>query len=367
MVESPFPGIKNPALAWLVLLAICTSISSCNTKQEDPPPNIILILADDLGYGELGSYGQQIIETPNIDKLAETGMRFTQHYSGAPVCAPARCILLTGKHAGHAYIRGNDEWGSRGPVWNYDSMFVDPNLEGQRPLPDTEVTIGQLLQGKGYSTALIGKWGLGGPLTESVPNTRGFDFFYGYNCQRQAHTYYPLHLWRNQEKVLLANDNVAPRTGLEEGADPHDPASYSRFTLTDYTPNLMMKEVEEFVEANSTNPFFLYYATPVPHLPLQAESKWLKYYQEKLGEEEPYIGNKGYFPHQTPRAAYAAMISHLDEQVGQIVQKLKEERLYENTLIIFTSDNGATFAGGADTEFFNSNRPFGSEYGRGKG
>jgi arylsulfatase len=359
----------NTTRTLLLALALVTwSFSSCTTEEvTEKPPNIVLILADDLGYGDLGSYGQQIIETPNIDRLAETGMRFTQHYTGAPVCAPARCILLTGKHAGHAYIRGNDEWGSRGAVWNYDSMFVDPNLEGQRPLPESETTIAQVLQQSGYTTGIVGKWGLGGPLTESVPNTRGFDFFYGYNCQRQAHTYYPLHLWKNQEKVLLTNENVAPRTGLAEDADPNDSASYTRFTLNDYTPDLMMTEVQGFIEDNAAKPFFLYYATPVPHLPLQADSKWLEYYKEKLGDEEPYIGDKGYFPHQNPRAAYAAMISHLDEQVGQIVQQLKDLDIYDNTLIVFTSDNGATYTGGADTQYFRSNGDFGAEYGKGKG
>lgn len=357
-----------PFLSFALLISSCGPNAERDVERESIQlPNIVLILADDLGYGELGSYGQEIIETPNIDKLAETGMRFTQHYSGAPVCAPARCMLLTGQHSGHAFVRGNDEWGSRGAVWNYDSMFVNPNLEGQRPLPDSIATIAQLLQTKGYKTALVGKWGLGGPLTNSIPNTRGFDFFYGYNCQRQAHTYFPLHLWRNREKVLLNNDNVAPNTKLEEGADPYDPSSYSKFSLNDYSPDLMMDEVENFINENSDNPFFLYYATPIPHVPLQSDSLWLKYYKEKLGEEEPYIGDKGYFPNRTPRATYAAMISHLDEQVGQIIQQLKDQGVFDNTLIIFTSDNGASYAGGADTQYFNSNRPFGSEYGRGKG
>jgi len=164
-------------------------------KKITKKPNIIFILADDLGYGELGCYGQEKIETPNIDKLAKNGMRFTQHYAGAPVCAPSRCVLMTGKHTGHAYIRGNDEWRERGDVWDYAKAVEDPNLEGQRPIPAETVTIGKLLQKVGYKTAIIGKWGLGGPLTDGIPNKQGFDFFFGYNCQRQAHTYYPRHLW----------------------------------------------------------------------------------------------------------------------------------------------------------------------------
>lgn len=359
--------IQNRIFQVVALLVLLMTSCSQKDQQETSPPNIILILADDLGYGDLGCYGQEIIETPNIDRLAETGMRFTQHYSASPVCAPARCMLLTGKHSGHAYIRGNDEWGSRGPVWNYDSMFVNPYLEGQRPLPDSEITFAQLLQKKGYRTGMVGKWGLGGPMTNSIPNTKGFDFYYGYNCQRQAHTYYPLHLWKNREKVLLNNENVPPHTPLAEDADPNDPASYEKFTLNDYAPNLMFREVQGFIERNATSPFFMYFATTVPHLALQADQKWLDYYKEKLGPEEPYIGDKGYFPQQYPHAAYAAMISHLDEQVGMLVDQLKDLGIYENTLIIFTSDNGATYTGGADTQYFKSNGIFGAEYGRGKG
>ena len=156
---------------------------SCNQKNEvKPPPNIIYILADDLGYGELGVYGQTKIKTPNIDALAKNGMLFTQHYSGAPVCAPARYVFVTGKHAGHSHIRGNDEWGSRGEVWNYEKAFRDPNLEGQRPIKKNTPTIGNQLKNAGYATSIIGKWGLGAPLTEGIPNLKGFDYFYGYNC-----------------------------------------------------------------------------------------------------------------------------------------------------------------------------------------
>jgi arylsulfatase A-like enzyme len=174
-----------------LLMGSCTS----NQKgQEKTKPNIIFIMADDLGYGDLGCYGQELIETPNIDALASAGMKFTQHYSGSPVCAPSRCVLLTGKHSGHAYIRGNDEWGVRGEVWDYRAMIADSTLEGQRPLPANTISIGTLLQDAGYRTGMIGKWGLGAPHTEGIPNRQGFDFFCGYNCQRQAHTYYPVHL-----------------------------------------------------------------------------------------------------------------------------------------------------------------------------
>ena len=356
----------------LFSLGLLIFAPSCSPGTDEPgsgerPPNIVYILADDLGYGELGCYGQRIIETPNIDALAAGGMRFTQHYSGAPVCAPARCVLMTGMHSGHAHIRGNDEWGSRGAVWDYLAMFNDPRLEGQRPIPDSVVTVAERLQAGGYRTAIIGKWGLGASGTEGVPNRQGFDFFYGYNCQRQAHTYYPLHLWKNGERVMLRNDTVPPRTKLAEGADPDDPASFARFRLTDYAPDLMQQEALGFIEANRESPFFLYYATPLPHLPLQAPERWVDHYREKLGREAPYLGVEGYFPNRCPRASYAAMISYLDEQVGQIMRKLKELGLDENTLIIFSSDNGPTYTGGADTPFFDSGGPFKCEAGWGKG
>lgn len=357
-------NIKNIGI---ILLSI-HFLSACSEKEnQQKPPNIIYILADDLGYGELGSYGQQIIETPNLDALADSGMRFTQHYTGAPVCAPARCILMTGQHAGHAHVRGNDEWRDRGEVWDYDAMFENPFLEGQRPLPDSIITLGEILQDAGYKTAIVGKWGLGAPTTEGVPNKQGFDFFYGYNCQRQAHTLYPRHLWKNEERDLLDNKNIAPHTKLDSLADPNDPASYADFQLNDYAPTKMQEEALNFVQENQEQPFFLYYATPIPHLPLQAPQKWVDYYRKKLGEETPYVGDKGYFPTQYPKATYAAMISYLDEQIGELVAQLKSLGVYENTLIIFSSDNGPTYTGGADTQFFDSAKPFKTEYGWGKG
>lgn len=347
----------------LILVVTILQLQSVYSEK----PNIVYILADDLGYNELGCYGQDTIETPNIDALAASGIRFTQHYSGSPVCAPSRCVLMTGKHTGHAYIRGNDEWGERGDTWNFAKAVEDPNLEGQRPLPVGTKTIGTLLQGVGYKTAIVGKWGLGAPLTNSIPTKMGFDFFYGYNCQRQAHTFYPKHLWKNEEKDWLDNELVVPGTKLAEGADPNDPASYSKYRLSEYAPELMLEEALGFVRENKESPFFLYFASPIPHVPLQAPESWVEYYQEKLGPEDPYLGNKGYFPNRTPRATYAAMVSYLDEQVGDIVSELKELGLYENTLILFSSDNGPTYNGGSDSAYFESASPFKSEYGWAKG
>ncbi|MGB5170828.1 MAG: arylsulfatase [Eudoraea sp.] len=358
------------------LLMIATVLISCRDKEVSPQsisekqkPNIIYILADDLGYADIGAYGQMKIETPNIDALAKSGMLFTQHYTSAPVCAPARFMLLTGKHAGHAYIRSNSEWKERGDVWNYRAMAKDSTLEGQGPMPESTVTMADHFKKVGYATGIIGKWGLGAPHTQSIPNEMGFDFFYGYNCQRQAHTYYPLHLYKNRNRVLLQNDTIAPNTPFPEGADPKDPKSYANFSLTDYAPDLMFKELTNFVYANKEQPFFLYWATPIPHVALQAPQRWVDYYKNKFGEEEPYLsgGNNGYFSHMNPHAAYAAMISYLDENIGKLVQQLKDEGIYENTLIVFTSDNGPSYAGGADPVYFESAKPFDGDYGRGKG
>ena len=182
-----------------VILMAIFGLNSCTPSKtlKETRPNIIYILADDLGYGELGAYGQLKIETPNIDALAASGMKFTQHYSSAPVCAPARYMLLTGQHSGHAFIRGNDEMRSRGKVWDYHEMVKDSTLEGQRPMPENTKTLAHYLKSAGYQTAMVGKWGLGSPDSHSVPTKMGFDYFYGYNCQRIAHTFYPTHLYVN--------------------------------------------------------------------------------------------------------------------------------------------------------------------------
>ena len=354
---------------FILTFLFLTVLPSCKNQNADNSgkPNIIFIMADDLGYGELGSYGQKKIETPNIDKLAENGMIFTQHYSGAPVCAPSRCILLTGLHSGHAQIRGNDEWAERGAVWDYREMIKHPELEGQRPIREGTVTIESLLKGGGYTTAAVGKWGLGAPGTEGVPEKQGFDLFYGYNCQRQAHTFFPVHLWKNSERVFLNNDTVAPGTKLRPGADPLDIDSYSDFWLTDYSPDLMFNEIQNFVVENQENPFFLYWATTIPHAAIQAPPEWVDYYVEKFGDEDPYTGDKGYFPNRYPHAAYAGMVSYLDNQVGLLIQQLKDLGIYENTVIFFTSDNGPTYNGGTDSEWFNSAGPFREGYGLTKG
>jgi arylsulfatase A-like enzyme len=349
------------------LLVHCKSRGDQLLKNNEDKPNIIYILADDLGYGDIGAYGQTKIETPNIDRLAASGMMFTQHYCGAPVSAPSRCVMLTGKHTGHSQVRGNDEWADRGDVWNYRAMIADSTLEGQRPLEAGTVTIASLLHSAGYTTGMVGKWGLGAPQTESIPTKMGFDYFFGINCQRMAHTYYPVFLYENERRYHLDNDTVAPNTLLDNNADPSDPSSYSAYNLKEYAPDIMFSKLTDFVHSNKDNPFFLYWATPIPHAALQAPQKWIDYYVNKFGDEKPYLGDKGYFPHRYPHAAYAAMISYLDDQVGNLVSQLKELGIYENTLIIFTSDNGPTYNGGTDSPWFRSGGPFRCEQGYAKG
>ena len=363
--------LLKQSLFGISLMGGVMGLSQCATQAkkeaQKKKPNIIYILADDLGYGEVGCFGQKLIETPNIDKLATQGVKFTQHYSGSPVCGPSRCVLMTGKHSGHAYIRGNDEWASRGKVWDYRAMIADSTLEGQRPLPANTQTVARLLQGVGYTTGIVGKWGLGAPHTDGIPNKQGFDFFCGYNCQRQAHNYYPKHLYLNEKRIYLDNEVVVPGTKLDKGADPKDLASYAKYTQKQYSPDVMFEQLMGFVEKNQNEPFFLYWANPMPHVPIQAPQRWVDHYVKKFGDEQPYIGKKGYFPQRYPHAGYAAMISYMDEQVGILVDKLKELGLYENTLIVFTSDNGPTYNGGSDSPWFNSGGLFRSEMGWGKG
>ena len=357
--------LKFNKLFYLLLL-LCF-LNNCSNKENKVSPNIIYILADDLGYGEVGYNGQEIIKTPNIDLLATNGMVFTQHYSGAPVCAPARYSLITGKHMGHSYIRGNDEWRERGEVWDYVKAFSDTSLQGQRPIPENTVTIGKLLQKAGYTTGMFGKWGLGAPETVGVPNLQGFDAFYGYNCQRQAHNLYPSHLWENETKVFLENDLISPTTKLNPEDNPMDESSYSIFTQKEYAPDKIHQKALSFLENNKDNSFFLFYASPLPHLPLQAPVESVNTYREILDDPNPYLGNQGYFPNRFPKATYAAMITHLDNQIGELIKKLKEIGQYENTIIVFSSDNGPTYLGGVDFSFFDSSKPFSNGYGKTKG
>ncbi len=302
-------------------------------------PNIVFLLADDLGYGDLGAFGQTKIRTPNLDKLAADGVRLTRHYSGNAVCAPSRCVLMTGKHPGHAYIRDNRE--------------LQP--EGQVPIGAGESTLAQLLQRSGYATGAFGKWGLGGPGSEGEPLKKGFDRFYGYNCQRVAHSFYPTSLWDNATRVVLNNPPFPAHQKLPPGADTNSPATYAGFIGQDYAPDRITAESLRFIDAHAAKPFFLFYPTTVPHLALQVPEDSLAEYAGKF-PEAPYLGDRSYLPHRTPRAAYAAMVTRMDRDIGRLLDALKRHGLEENTIVVFSSDNGPLYGqlGGTDTDFFNS-------------
>lgn len=363
--------MKKIFLLIFTLIISFAQVWAQSARQNDVKnnrPNIIYVLADDLGYGDIGPFGQKKIETPNIDKLAKEGMIFTQHYA-EPVCAPSRYGIMTGRNPGHSYIRGNDEWAERGNVWSYKAMEANPALEGQLPIPDSTITIAKILKKAGYKTALIGKWGLGGPFTTGIPNNQGFDFFYGFLCQREDHNYYAGHLWVNTMRVPLNNKVVNPAIRFPKNLDPSDPKNYAVYSQHDYSPDFMIKEALKFIRENKNHPFFLYYPSPLPHASLQVppDSKWVNYYLKKFGtNEKPYLGGN-YVPVRYPHVIRAAMVSILDEQVGEIVKELKELGIYKNTIIIFTGDNGTTYEGGTDGPWYDSGGPFKSAYGWGKG
>lgn len=313
----------------------------CHQVYAQKSPNIIYIYADDLGYGELGSYGQQKIKTPYLDRMAAEGMRFTQHYTGTPVCAPARCMLLTGKHGGHSYIRGNYELGG----------FADSAERGQLPLADKEFTVAELLKQKSYTTGIIGKWGLGMAESEGSPLKQGFDYFYGYLDQKQAHNFYPTHLWKNDNWDTLSQSYINVHKPLDPATATEKDFEY--FKGVDYAPEKMTSKALLFIEQNKTNPFFLYLPYTIPHASLQAPDEWVKKYIGKF-DEKPYYGQNGYASTLYPLSTYAAMISYLDAQVGIVMRKIKDLGLDNNTIIMFSSDNGTTFNGGVDAKFFNS-------------
>jgi arylsulfatase A-like enzyme len=310
---------RRDFLKYAGLATVGSVMGSCvNAEQKQvragKKPNIIYILADDLGYGDLSCYGQEKFRTPSLDKMAAEGMRFTQHYSGSTVCAPSRCALMTGLHTGHAQVRGNRE--------------VKP--EGQASMKADTVAIPTLLKQAGYVCGMFGKWGLGAPSSASDP-MEFFDEFYGYNCQREAHTYYPGHLWHNRKKIEL------------------DGKTYSH--------DLIMDAAKKFIRANKDRPFFCYMPVTIPHAAMHApkdlHDKYRKVFPEFEGKVGKYSGPKV----NNPIAAFAAMVEHLDNGVGEVLELLKETGIDDNTLVMFTSDNGPHKEGGHDPKFFNSNGP----------
>ena len=330
-------------MARSLLLALALFGSVTLTEGASRPPNVIFVIADDLGWGDLGCYGQKLIKTPNLDRIASEGMRFTHMYAGNAVCAPSRCVLATGKHPGHAAIRNNREY----------------KPEGQQPIPDSEITIFEAFKSAGYTTGGFGKWGLGGPGSSGEPLKQGIDRWYGYNCQAKAHTFYPNYLWDNDQKVILNDPEVPGHGTLSDTEDGTDPATYKRFTGKNYSADLINNAARQFVRDHKDHPFFCFIPTTVPHLALQVPEDSLQEYLGKLGDDPPYQGGRGYLPHFAPHAAYAAMITRMDKEIGRLMDLVKELGLDEQTIFVFTSDNGAlngTHQGlsGTDAKFFNS-------------
>lgn len=291
-------------------------VSCTNSEKVNETPNVIFILADDLGYGDLGCYGQQIIKTPNIDNMAKEGMQFMQHYAGCTVSAPSRCALMTGKNTGHTFVRGNMG------VKAQDGRTYDTAL------PSSEVTLAELFKQKNYATACIGKWGLGAPNTEGHPNNQGFDYFFGYLGQAHAHSYFPKFIHENSTEITLDGEQ--------------------------YSHDLVEQKAIKYITENKDNPFFLYLTFTLPHAELKLPEKYMESHVGKY-PEKPFISNGGsYSTQMTPHAAFASMVERLDSSVGTINSLLKELGIDENTIVIFSSDNGAHAEGGADPEFFNS-------------
>jgi arylsulfatase A len=304
----------------------CISVFACllfSSVLFGQQPNIIFIFADDLGYGELGCYGQQKIETPNLDALAKKGKKFTSFYAGTSVCAPSRASLMTGLHTGHTAVRGNKQFPP----------------EGQTPLPEATKTFANYLQQNGYATAAFGKWGLGFHQNSGDPNKKGFDLFYGYNDQSQAHDYYPIYLWKNQEKIDLAMNKISDSI---------------------YSAALIQQQALQYIQQAQDKPFFLYLSYTLPHGDVIGPHDSLyQYYKQKFNEAPLNGAALKTRPHNMksepyPHAQFAAMIGRLDRYVGDIVKAINEKGLAENTLIIFTSDNGPHRENGGDPEFFNS-------------
>ncbi len=316
MLRNPHQNIVIRVLIAAALMLPWTAGASDTQAATDEKPNIIFILADDLGYGDLGSYGQQRIRTPHLDKMAAQGMRFTQAYAGSTVCAPSRCVLMTGLHTGHAYIRGN----------------------GRLPLRPEDQTVAQVLKDAGYQTALIGKWGLGDAGTTGHPNQKGFDYFFGYLDQGHAHNYYPTHLWRDEERVPLANS--------VPNEDAHGAGVAN--VKSQYSHDLIAQEALDYIDRAKDGPFFLYLAFTIPHANNEARNRGME-----VPDYGPYAAER--WP--DPQKGLAAMITRMDGDIGRLFEKLREHGLDEKTIVFFSSDNGPHAEGGNDPKFFNSSGP----------
>lgn len=314
--------------SWTASAVFLYSIAAAVLSAADRP-NIVFVLADDLGYGDLGCFGQKTLATPNLDRMASEGMRFTRHYSGSTVCAPSRCVLMTGLHTGHCSVRGN----------------------GPALMKDGDVTVAEVLKEAGYTTGCFGKWGVGNPPPRDDPNRQGFDEFYGYVNMYHAHNFYPPFLIRNGKIERLGNvtKEFWLKDGREEGG-PKEGAGVAK-VKRDYAPDLIADEALEFIEANRDGPFFLYHALNVPHANNEGGSDR----EQQDGMEVPDYGDFAAKDWPNPEKGFASMIRNIDRDVGRILDKLRELKIAENTLVIFSSDNGPHQEGRHQMEYFNSN------------
>ncbi|OYW28813.1 MAG: N-acetylgalactosamine-6-sulfatase, partial [Chthoniobacter sp. 12-60-6] len=329
-----WPEIYSRSMLRRQFLSLAPALAAPARKA----PNIIWIMADDMAWADAGCYGQKIIQTPHIDSIARDGIRCTDAYAGCTVCAPSRSVLMTGLHGGHTAVRSNP-----GGVYILDS----------------DTTIGEVLRPAGYRSGCFGKWGLGGPGSTGEPLKQGFDRWFGYNCQGVAHNFYPTYLWDNERTIDLKNPPFLSNDKLKADEDPSKPESYARFKGSEYSADLIAEQALKFARENKDKPFFLYWPTTVPHVALQVPDDSFQEYLGKF-DDPPYPGGKGYLPHFKPKAAYAAMITRMDREIGRMQALITELGLDQDTIFVFVSDNGpvsGTHQGlaGTDCAFFNSN------------
>jgi len=302
------------------------------TAAVESPPNIIFILADDMGYGDLGCYGQKTLSTPNIDRLAAEGMRFTRHYAGSTVCAPSRCVLMTGLHTGHCAVRGN-----QGPG-----------------MPDQALTVAEVLKAGGYATGCFGKWGIGNPPPRDDPNRQGFDEFFGYVNMFHAHNFYPPFLIRNGKIEKLRNVTKSiwlERPDYEQGGSKEGAGVAMADSKLDYAPDLITDEALKFIDTHKAGPFFLYFALNVPH----ANNEGGRDPGQNNGMEVPDYGEFSDRKWPEPEKGFASMIRNIDRDVGRVLDRLITHDIDHDTLVIFSSDNGPHAEGGHEMEYFDSN------------
>ena len=356
-------------------------LSSDRRRAGNTAPNIILIVADDLGYGHLGAYGQALIKTPNLDRMAGEGMRFTRFYAGSTVCAPSRSSLMEGLHTGSAHIRGNalDGGGffrlmnrmsrNSGPTTISDGppaairpfvswMFrwIYKSERGGVPLPGESVTIADVMKGRGYSTGIIGKWGLGVANSSGAPNRQGFGYFFGLSTHMRAQNHFPSQVWRNTQSTDTANDYFVPHHVFDGDPDDLESDQYDLGMGSEWFDDMVTREAISFIERERNNRFFLYLPYITPHAALQVPGESLAEYQGAF-EEQPFVSRFLYLSRRNPRAYLAAMITRLDENIGRLLNRLDDLGLSSETLILFTSDNGPTREGGSDVDFFDANGP----------